>query len=87
VANLVWCTGFHDRPSFIELPVFDTDGEPRQHRGVVAEQPGLYFIGREFLYALSSVMIQGADRDAAYIARHIASRRARAQVRTPAVTS
>jgi putative flavoprotein involved in K+ transport len=53
------------------MPVFGADGEPAQYRGVVESQPGLYFLGREFLYAQSSVMIQGIGRDAEYVAQHI----------------
>jgi putative flavoprotein involved in K+ transport len=71
VRNVIWCTGFDNRPSWLGLPVFGTDGEPEQFRGVAANEPGLYFLGREFMYALSSVMIQGAGRDAEYVARHI----------------
>jgi putative flavoprotein involved in K+ transport len=74
VANVVWCTGFRPDTGWIDLPVFGPDGEPAQHRGVVAAQPGLYFLGRLFQYALSSSMIHGVGRDAEYIARHIAAR-------------
>ena len=62
------------RPSFIDLPVFDEDGQPIQTRGVVATEPGLYFVGLFFLYAASSTMIHGVGRDAAYIAGVIRSR-------------
>ena len=72
VANVIWCTGFHPSFSWIDLPVFE-GGEPVQRRGVVASEPGLYFVGLDFLYAASSSMIQGVSRDAAYIANHIAS--------------
>jgi putative flavoprotein involved in K+ transport len=81
--NVIWCTGFDSQPSWIDLPVFDTDGEPEQHRGVAVNQPGLYFLGREFLYAMSSVMIQGVGRDAEYVARHIASNSRTAPVGSP----
>jgi putative flavoprotein involved in K+ transport len=43
-------------------------------RGVVASEPGLYFVGLAFLYAASSSQIQGIGRDAAYIADRIAAR-------------
>jgi putative flavoprotein involved in K+ transport len=82
VRNVIWCTGFDSQPSWIDLPVFGPDGEPEQDRGVALNQPGLYFLGREFLYALSSVMIQGIGRDAEYVARHIA-----ANTPTPAASS
>jgi putative flavoprotein involved in K+ transport len=74
VANVVWCTGFEPGFSWIELPVFGKDGEPRHERGVVPGEPGLYFVGLHFLYALSSTMIHGVGRDAEHVARTIAQR-------------
>jgi len=74
VANVIWCTGFHPGFSWIDLPVFGPDGEPMHDRGVVAGEPGLYFVGLHFLYALSSTMIHGVGRDAERIARTIAVR-------------
>jgi putative flavoprotein involved in K+ transport len=40
-------------------------------RGIVPKEPGLYFTGLHFLYALSSTMVHGAARDAAYIVKNI----------------
>ncbi len=74
VANVIWCTGFHPGFSWIDLPVFGPDGEPRQERGVVGSEPGLYFVGLHFLYAMSSTMIHGVGRDAEHVARTIAVR-------------
>jgi len=74
VANVVWCSGFHPGFSWIELPVFGPH-EPTHDRGVVASQPGLYFVGLKFLYSKSSEQIHGVGRDAARIAEHIARRR------------
>jgi putative flavoprotein involved in K+ transport len=74
VANIVWCTGFHPGFSWIDLPDFRGDGEPAHHRGIVASEPGLYFVGLHFLYALSSTMIHGVERDAERIADAIAAR-------------
>jgi putative flavoprotein involved in K+ transport len=73
VANVIWCTGFHPGFSWIDLPVLK-DGEPVHHRGVVADEPGLYFVGLHFLYAMSSTMIHGVGRDAEHIAGTIAAR-------------
>jgi putative flavoprotein involved in K+ transport len=76
VENVVWCTGF--RPGFerwILLPVHDGH-EPRHVRGIVHEQPGLYFVGLEFLRALSSVMVHGLDWDARHVVRDIERRQA-----------
>lgn len=72
VTNVIWCTGYHPGFSWIDLPVFDSYGEPLHRGGVVESQPGLYFVGLHFLYALSSEMIHGVGRDADRVARLIA---------------
>jgi putative flavoprotein involved in K+ transport len=74
VANVVWCTGYDPNRSWIRLDVFGERGEPRHERGVVSGQPGLYFVGLEFLYAMSSTMIHGVGRDARFVAERIAAR-------------
>src|SRR6185295_18033389 len=76
VANLIWCTGYDPGFSWIDLPVFGADGAPRHTAGVVESEPGLYFVGLHFLYALSSEMIHGVGRDAARIAEIVAARAA-----------
>lgn len=75
VANVIWCTGYHPSFSWIDLPIFDEAGEPKHEGGVVADQPGLYFVGLHFLYSMSSSMIHGVSRDAARITAHLAERR------------
>jgi putative flavoprotein involved in K+ transport len=75
VANVVWCTGFHPGFSWIDLPIFDERGEPRHAGGRVEGEPGLYFVGLHFLYAMSSAMIHGVGRDAARIVDAIVGRR------------
>jgi len=74
VANVVWCTGFNLGLSFVDLPIFDETGEPRHERGIVAEQPGVFFVGQHFQYAMSSTMIHGVGRDAESIAKAIGAR-------------
>ena len=73
VANVVWCTGFDAGFSFVDLPVFGPDGEPRHQAGVATGERGLYFVGLHFQYAFSSDMIHGVGRDAARIAGIIAT--------------
>jgi putative flavoprotein involved in K+ transport len=73
VSSVVWCTGFHPGFSWIDLPVFGADGEPAHQRGIVTTEPGLYFVGLHFLYALSSTMIHGVGRDAERVASAIAA--------------
>jgi putative flavoprotein involved in K+ transport len=74
VANVIWCTGFHPDFSWLDLPVFDSQGDPQHEAGVVRQEPGLYFVGLHFLYAYSSTMIHGVGRDAERVARHIVRR-------------
>jgi putative flavoprotein involved in K+ transport len=74
VANVIWCTGFVPDFAWIDLPVFDQDGGPVHDRGIVAAEPGLYFVGLLFLYALASPLVGGVGRDADHIAEHIAAR-------------
>jgi len=74
IANVIWCTGFQPGFSWIDLPVFDEHGHPRQYGGVADNEPGLYFLGLHFLYSMSSSMIHGVSRDAARVARTIQTR-------------
>ncbi|HSO56047.1 MAG TPA: NAD(P)/FAD-dependent oxidoreductase [Actinomycetes bacterium] len=75
VANVVWCTGYRPDLSWIDLPVQDDDGQPRHDRGVVAGQPGLYFVGLFFQSAVSSALVGGVGRDAEQIVARIAARK------------
>jgi putative flavoprotein involved in K+ transport len=74
VANVIWCTGFVPDFAWIDLPVFAEDGGPVHDRGIVGSEPGLYFVGLVFLYALASSLVGGVGRDAEHIAEHIAAR-------------
>jgi putative flavoprotein involved in K+ transport len=75
VTNVIWCTGFVPDFAWIDLPVFAEDGGPVHDRGIVGSEPGLYFVGLVFSYALASSLVGGVGRDAAHIAKQIASRR------------
>jgi putative flavoprotein involved in K+ transport len=73
VANVIWCTGFRQDFGWIDVPVFGEEEQLRQERGVTSE-PGLYFVGLDFLYAFTSENVGGVGRDARHIAKRIASR-------------
>ena len=85
-SNVIWSTGYQPNFGWIEPAVFDDAGWPRHDRGVVAAEPGLYFVGLPFLSALTSSLVGGVGRDAEYIARHIASRAFRRVSERDAVT-
>ena len=73
VANVVWCTGFGPDTEWIHAPL-GSGSFPAQSRGVVAEAPGLYFVGLPFLRGFYSMLVGGVARDADYVAGHIARR-------------
>jgi putative flavoprotein involved in K+ transport len=75
--NVIWCTGCRPDFSWIDLHVFGDEEAPKEpihRRGIVAGEPGLYFVGLFFLYAMSSGFLPGVGRDAEHIAKHIARR-------------
>jgi putative flavoprotein involved in K+ transport len=73
VANVIWCTGFRQDYSWIDVPVLGEGAEVKHERGVCPEA-GLYFLGLDFLYSFTSENVGGVYRDARYIAKHIAAR-------------
>jgi putative flavoprotein involved in K+ transport len=72
VEGVIWATGFRPDYRWINLPIFDEHGFPKHARGIAPGAPGLYFIGLPFQTALSSSLLGGVGRDAAYIAGQIA---------------
>jgi putative flavoprotein involved in K+ transport len=73
VSNVIWCTGFRHDFGWIALPVLGEEGQPVHERGVVSAEPGLYFVGLLFQYALTSSLVGGVGRDAEHIAKYIVS--------------
>jgi putative flavoprotein involved in K+ transport len=72
VSSIVWATGFKPDFSWIRLKVTDEkSGWPMTKRGVSTEVKGLYFIGMLFQYGLTSGLVGGVGRDAAFIVKHI----------------
>ena len=84
VPNVIWCTGYSLGLSWIDLPIFEADGEPRQTSGFVEGEPGLYFVGQHFQHSVSSTMIHGVGRDAALIVGRIRKRRSERTVASSA---
>ena len=72
VANVIWCTGFSQDFGWIDVPVFDANLDP-EHDGGVTSEPGLYFLGLDFLYSFASENVGGVRRDAKRIASRIGS--------------
>ena len=75
IRTVIWATGYRPEFDWIEdLPV-DAHGWPATVRGAVAEIPGLYFVGMPFQYALTSGLIGGVGRDAAYVVAQLQARK------------
>lgn len=77
VSGVVWATGFKPDFDWIELPIFDEEGYPIHHRGVLDNAPGLYFMGLPFQHTFASGVVGGVGKDARYIAGHLAGRAAK----------
>ena len=74
VKNVIWCTGYHHSFPWIDLPIFEENGEPIHERGIVEKVPGMYYVGLHFLYSMTSATLIGVGRDAGRIAKAIALR-------------
>jgi len=69
---VIWCTGFHPDYSWMDLPgAIATNGYPDTFRGILSKYPGLYFVGSQFQYSLTSTWLGGVGRDAGYIVDHL----------------
>jgi putative flavoprotein involved in K+ transport len=82
-ANVIWCIEFEPGFNWIDLPVFEA-GRVKHDRGVVAEVPGLYFIGLKGLYSVSSAQVNGVGRDAQRVAKLIAASVSTQELTAPA---
>jgi putative flavoprotein involved in K+ transport len=68
ISTVLWTSGYRPAFGWLELPVFDEYGLPRQVRGVT-EVPGLTFIGLPWMYDMGSANLVGVARDAEHLAR------------------
>jgi putative flavoprotein involved in K+ transport len=76
VTSIVWATGYRPDYSWIKFDVTDNSGWPKTHRGVSEKFSGLYFVGMVFQYGLTSGLVGGVGRDAAYVVNHLKKARA-----------
>ncbi len=73
IGAIVWATGYGYDLGWIQCPVLDERGCPRQHLGIT-DVPGLYFLGLHWQSKASSAFIPGVGDDAARLADHIVVR-------------
>lgn len=74
VASIVWATGYKPDFSWIKFDVSDAAGWPKTYRGISKEFQGLYFAGMIFQFGLTSGLVGGVGRDAAYLVNHLHKR-------------
>jgi putative flavoprotein involved in K+ transport len=74
ITSVVWCIGFRQDFSWVDLPVFTGRGAPVHTRGVTGV-PGLYFLGLPWLWTWGSGRFSGVGRDAEHLAERIRSQR------------
>ena len=72
IRTIVWATGYHPDYSWLDVPVLDRKGLIR-HDGGVADSPGLYLMGMQFLRRRKSALIDGAGDDARDLSAHLAA--------------
>jgi putative flavoprotein involved in K+ transport len=71
VSSVIWCTGYRTGFSWIDLPILGDGQVPIHQRGVVPDQPGLYFVGLLFQYAATSETVTGVGRDARRVVKQL----------------
>lgn len=74
ITSIIWAAGFKRDYSWLELDIFDEDGNPVHELGV-SKEPGIYFLGLPFQSRRRSSFLFGVWYDAKYIADYIAMMR------------
>jgi putative flavoprotein involved in K+ transport len=72
ITTILWATGYRTDYSWLDVDVFDAQGQPQHQRGVSTE-PGIYFLGLPWQSRRGSAFIWGVWHDAKYLADHIAT--------------
>src|SRR5262249_51829579 len=73
IKTVLWATGYRPDYSWLHLPVLDRKGRIRHDGGVVADAPGTYVMGLQFLRRRKSALIDGAAADARDLGDHLKS--------------
>jgi putative flavoprotein involved in K+ transport len=75
ISTIIWATGYGLDYGWIDAPLLDELGYPRNMRGV-AEIPGLFFLGLLWQHSQASASLVGPGLDGPYLLE-IMSRQAR----------
>ena len=71
IRTILWATGYRPDYSWLDLPVIDRKGQIVHDGGVIANAPGAYVLGLQFLRRRKSALIDGAGADARDLAQHL----------------
>lgn len=71
ITSIIWAAGFKRDYSWLELDIFDEEGNPIHELGV-SKEPGIYFLGLPFQSRRRSSFLFGVWYDAKYVADYIA---------------
>ncbi len=71
VTSIVWATGFRPDFSWMHMNAVDETGWPNAVRGISKDIAGLSFVGLPFQFGLTSGLVGGMGRDAAFVTRHL----------------
>ncbi len=70
ISTVIWATGYRPDFGWIDLPIFDAQGFPRQDRGITAV-PGLSFMGLHWQHTMASATLLGPSIDGPYLATRL----------------
>src|ERR671911_90506 len=72
VDAVIWATGYRPDHSWVDLPILDSNGRLRHHRGVT-DVPGLFFLGRTWQWTRGSALIGWVKDDALFLTERLAA--------------
>ena len=76
IRAVIWATGFKMHFDWVNLPVFNEGGHPKQIRGVT-DVPGMYFLGLNWMHTWGSGRFFHVGNDAGYLTEEIVKLRHR----------
>lgn len=70
VQAVIWCNGYREDISWLEMPGAETFGATIGHQGRTS-QAGFFLMGRKWLSCRASELVVGANEDAATVIEHV----------------
>ena len=70
VQAVIWCSGYREDTSWLEMPGAENFGASIGHQGRTS-RPGFFLMGRKWLSCRASELVVGANDDAAIVIEHV----------------